>query len=441
MNFLSRSNASLLVAVSLLATPAIARAEAPLISGFGGVAGFGTQCLSPNDDGSSDPIDLRPAFPMGLRFFAGQFTSVFVNTNGNITFNGALSVYTPDPFPVASQPMIAPYWADVDIRPGDGSCGGIGPGVSPGNLMCRNPRSNGVWWHLDPGRMIVTWDRVGYFGCHTDRLMSFQLVLTDASACGGPGDFDVEFRYNVCNWTTGDASGGNGGFGGTPAQAGFDAGDNMNFVVIPGSRMNDINTRLCGGSTVGQPGIWRFGIRSGVITTGPGTQTCGVGACVRTSPICDNGNMVACQPGLPTSEVCNGSDDDCNGTVDDGEQHCGVGACRRSAPLCTADGRPAECSPGSPRREICFNGVDDDCDNFIDEGCGTDVMAYDASDDAPAVVCRDPRCLLLEGRAGPVGECTCRVPAGDRPRRGSLGVMAILAVACAMRRSRRAARA
>mgnify|MGYP000039875964 CR=1 FL=1 len=29
----------------------------------------------------------------------------------------------------------------------------------------------------------------------------------------GEGDFDVEFRFNRCEWTTGDASGGSGGFG------------------------------------------------------------------------------------------------------------------------------------------------------------------------------------------------------------------------------------
>jgi hypothetical protein len=69
----------------------------------------------------------------------------------------------------------------------------------------------------EPGLLVVTWHNVGYYNTHDDRKMDFQLILRNALDCGS-GDFDVEFRYNRCEWTTGDASGGSGGFGGTPAQ-------------------------------------------------------------------------------------------------------------------------------------------------------------------------------------------------------------------------------
>ena len=431
----SRPFASILATCALLAVSRPAHAQTSLINGFGGVAGYGTTCLSPNDDGSSDPVDLSVAFPAGLHFFTGTYTSAFVNTNGNITFNGALSVYTPGAFPIASQPMIAPYWADVDIRPN--GCGPYGSSTSsPGNAACLNPVSNGVWWHLEPGRMVVTWDRVGYFACHLDRLMSFQLVLTDASACGGPGDFDVEFRYNRCDWTTGDASGGMAGFGGTPAQAGFDAGDNVNFTAIPGSLMRNINTILCTTSNVSVPGVWHFSIRSGNVTTDMGTQTCGIGACERVVPRCANGNAVPCNPGTPTPEICNNVDDDCNGMVDDGTQSCGRGACLRMAPLCEG-GHMVRCMPGTPESEICGNGIDDDCDGRVDNGCGTDVLNTDASD-APVEVCLTPTCLLLEGRAGPAGNCTCRVP-GRVPspsRHAAIAWLAVGSFVAARRRKR-----
>ncbi len=414
-----------------------AAAQTTLVSGLGGAAGYGTECLSPNDDGSSDPVDLRPAFPAGLHFYSGTYTAAYVNTNGNITFNDALSVYTPRAFPIASQPMIAPYWADVDIRPYPG-CGGYGSSTgSPGNGRCLNPRDNGVWWHLEPGRMIVTWDRVGYFACHGDRLMSFQLILTDASACGGPGDFDVEFRYNRCDWTTGDASGGSGGFGGTPAQAGFDAGDNVNFTAIPGSLAPDINRQLCTLSNVGERAVWHYGIRSGVITTDAGTRTCGVGACERVVARCANGFPLPCNPGTPTTEVCNGIDDDCNGMTDEGMQMCGRGACLRTSPLCE-NGHRATCVPAPAQTEICDNGIDEDCDGLIDDGCGTDVAGVDASD-APVDVCRDPRCLRLEGRAGPLGNCACRAPGSAPLRRGTSTLawsVAALALAATRRRGR-----
>ena len=38
-----------------------------------------------------------------------------VNTNGAISFQIAVSQYTPDPFPLnGSRALIAPFWADVD---------------------------------------------------------------------------------------------------------------------------------------------------------------------------------------------------------------------------------------------------------------------------------------------------------------------------------------
>jgi hypothetical protein len=281
--------------------------------------------------------------------------------------------------------------------------------------------------------MVVTWDFVGYYACHVDKVMAFQLILTDASQCGAPGDFDVEFRYNRCQWTTGDASGGSAGFGGTPAQAGFDAGDNVNFSTVPGSLQPDINQRLCNGSNVGEPGVWHFTIRNGAITADGGVETCGVGACTRIVPRCSNGQAEQCVPGNPSPEVCNSVDDDCNGGIDDGTQTCGVGVCQNTVPLC-ANGRAVTCTPGPHGPEICDNHLDDDCNGLVDDGCGEDVIVHDASLD----VCLDRSCLLLEGRAGPAGNCTCRA-AGSRGGTGSqsLGWFAVVTLIATTGRGRR----
>ena len=76
--------------------------------------------------------------------------------------------------------------------------------------------------------------------------------------------------------------------------------------------------------------------------------------------------------GAPTSaEICNGLDDDCDGDVDEGldDLQCGMGICEATTPAC-ADGEPIECIPGDPNPdgETC-DGTDDDCDGEIDEGC------------------------------------------------------------------------
>ena len=75
-----------------------------LLSGFGGDAGFGELAMLPNDDDSSNALNL----PFGINFFGQDFSHFFINNNGNISFLSPLESYTPIAFPVASQPMIAP---------------------------------------------------------------------------------------------------------------------------------------------------------------------------------------------------------------------------------------------------------------------------------------------------------------------------------------------
>ncbi len=85
-----------------------------------------------------------------------------------------------------------------------------------------------------------------------------------------------------------------------------------------------------------------------------------------------NGCEYSCTPASPAVEACNGRDDDCDGTVDDGNPGgggtCGVttGACNPGTLLCTAGA--LVCSGEiAPTAETC-NGVDDDCDGVTDNG-------------------------------------------------------------------------
>ncbi len=84
-----------------------------------------------------------------------------------------------------------------------------------------------------------------------------------------------------------------------------------------------------------------------------------------------DGRGVDCdaQAGVPSREICDGLDNDCNGRVDDGlgEVHCGVGACRRTIASCR-EGAQKICTPGEPGVELCGDAIDNDCDGQTDEG-------------------------------------------------------------------------
>ena len=69
-------------------------------------------------------------------------------------------------------------------------------------------------------------------------------------------------------WTTGDASDGVGGLGGTPAQVGFNAGDGVRFATIPNSRTDAIvNIDEMPGNT-GKNGSWVFKVSEFEVDTG-----------------------------------------------------------------------------------------------------------------------------------------------------------------------------
>lgn len=238
---------SMSIAIGLLlgALSVGAANAAPLRSGYGGPEGYGALSQGPNDDGTSGQLSL----PFSVNFYGNTFNNFYVNNNGNISFGQGSGTYTPSPFPSSSLPIIAPFWADVDTRnqPGGGA------------VYVAAPNANSV---------VVTWHDVGYYSYHNDLLNDFQMTLLNRADTGA-GNFDIEFRYNQLHWTTGDASGGSGGMGGTPAQAGYDAGNHQNFFVLPGSFSSGI-LNLVNTSNVSQdtPGLWTMAIRGGATSDG-----------------------------------------------------------------------------------------------------------------------------------------------------------------------------
>jgi putative metal-binding protein len=107
---------------------------------------------------------------------------------------------------------------------------------------------------------------------------------------------------------------------------------------------------------------------NGLVDDDLGQTVCGVGACQAMVQNCVAGQPQACLPGDPSPETCNDVDDDCNGLVDDDlpATTCGQGACQITTPSCV-NGQPQACTPGASQPEQC-NGIDDDCNGVVDDG-------------------------------------------------------------------------
>ncbi|MCX6072815.1 MAG: cadherin-like domain-containing protein [Campylobacterales bacterium] len=227
-----------------------------LINTLGGSSGFGNDYLYRNDDGSTGLVDITSVFPDGVTIGDHTYTSFYINNNGNVTF--ASSQYTYTPYVITgttSNPIIAPFFADVDTR------GGVVTPTEGGT----STGSNLVWWSMSPDQsaIYITWDDVGYYGSHTDKLNAFQLVIYNT----GNSSMAMEMRYEDMNWVTGDASGGSYGLGGTVARAGWSLGDGVHYAELSQSGVQDQMLSLEAQSNINHAGVFLFSVNEGAVSS------------------------------------------------------------------------------------------------------------------------------------------------------------------------------
>ena len=220
-------------------------------------SGFTRIPLARNDDLSSGQVSLG----FTVNFFGVNYSSLYVNNNGNVTFNGPLEDFTPQGLTGSRLPIIAPFWADVDTR-------GAGSGLVTYGTDTVNGRP----------AFGANYLNVGYYDSLADKLNSFQVVLIERSDTGA-GNFDIEFNYNRILWETGEADDGINGLGGASASAGYSNGSGSSGTsfqipgsLVPGSFLDSnpnglIRRTQDSGNVFGR---LIFSVRGGTITpTGP----------------------------------------------------------------------------------------------------------------------------------------------------------------------------
>lgn len=203
-------------------------------TGLGGPQGvgensfIGSTLTSGNLDDGSIQVDITGAFPEGINYFGTNYTSIYINTNGLITFNAPVTTYAPTSIATFNQPAIAVFWSDVDIRAGTAT------------------GTNNIYWDIDPtsGRVTITWLNVRAYSGNASNRNTFQVVLDHSQN----GNFRIDMIYQQVQWA-------NGGSG--IAQVGMTDGGSNDFVVPGSGTTTGVLGLPTGNLDPGQPpGVW-----------------------------------------------------------------------------------------------------------------------------------------------------------------------------------------
>lgn len=175
-------------------------------SGYFDPPGPGLEVTAADDGWATvSPLTL----PFTFCFFGDSKTQVWLNNNGNISFNGGISAFSSSAFPSVGNEMIAAFWADFDF------------GAQGGSIHAT----------ITPTAAIFNWVNVGYFSSQGDKRNTCQIVITDGTdPLINAGNAAI--HYADMQWTTGSASQGVNGFGGVPATAGANRGNGVDYFTI-----------------------------------------------------------------------------------------------------------------------------------------------------------------------------------------------------------------
>ena len=206
----------------------------------------GDRIMFKNDDRFLGPFDIAIQFP----FFNKSFSSVFVNTNGLISFVTGISSFKPVPFPLYNVIGVAPFWNDIDTRKGgdifyrqvfdSNTLNQIGSDIRSSFSAFDNFRPS---WAL-----VVTWFKVAQYSQSQDLPKNtFQALIST----NGRHSFTI-FNYHELQWSKSQNID-------KHAQAGFNAGDGIIYYALNNSFTPNI-TNIAFESNVRKPEKWIFRI-------------------------------------------------------------------------------------------------------------------------------------------------------------------------------------
>ncbi len=203
--------------------------------------GFDSTSLGRTDDGYSQPVNIG----FDVNFFGNTYSTLYVSNNGYVTFGAGQGYYSPVGLGAGyvGNPIIAPFYDDVDTRNGASGVTAYGGGTYAGH-----------------DAFGVTWPGVGYYSSAADKLDAFQLILVDRSDTG-LGNFDIHFNYGSIQWDSAMTT--------QSAAVGFNAANGAvgSFFEAPGSLVH--GAFVDGGADALNGSSFTFAARSGAAVLVP----------------------------------------------------------------------------------------------------------------------------------------------------------------------------
>ncbi|WAR19053.1 NDG-like protein [Mya arenaria] len=254
----------------------------------------GDETLSNEDDISSPEVQLTTP----IHYYDGFYTSIYVNSNGHVTFESELPVIQPNMvLPMGREfRLIAAFFADVDLTQG-------------GNVFYRETNEEAllqragadVQGHFSQfpdfeplGLFIATWDKVLPHKPESALTNTFQIVIAsdelNSFVIFNYLDEGVMWTKSVGKWAEYNRPD-------PPAQAGFDSGSSLSYT-LPKSGEPQV-TRLASASNVNVPGVWMFHVGN--------TKGSNVGG-----PDLNTGDVVIYQPELDQGTCAGGGSQECH---------------------------------------------------------------------------------------------------------------------------------
>ncbi|XP_048259530.1 nidogen-1-like [Haliotis rufescens] len=206
--------------------------------------------LQQGDDVSSNEFALNTS----IAFFDQYYRTLYINSNGHLSFLTELPGYRPSLILPIGFNVIAAFFADVDTR----AAGQIfyretsNPTLLERAATSIQAHFRGQGTFEPTSLFIATWDNVGYFNSKFDKVNTFQIVIASDN-----DDSFAFFHYldRGMAWIMGDGKEGQSQLD-VPAQAGFEVEDGRNLKLpnsgTTSSFVNDTNVNI--------PGAWMFHI-------------------------------------------------------------------------------------------------------------------------------------------------------------------------------------